>query len=186
MDRYLTLEEMAEELRVTKATVLKLLQKKRLVGIEITPGHYRLLDPAPALRERLLTAPIERFPFLAPREVAEVLGLKFEALRHEIRIGRAKPARIEGGPSFRVFTPKQVRELAAAREKLRGRGKFNYSASIAKWLRGYLAQDADVTAEGIQAMLDQAVKIPEPKRSQTIVEIWGLIGKLDEILKECG
>jgi excisionase family DNA binding protein len=185
VDRYLTLEEAAEELRTTKPTVLKLIKHKRLAAIEITPGHWRVADPAPKLREHLITEPLERFPFLTQHEVCEVLGLKFEALKHDMRIGRTNPQRVDGGPGFKVFTPKQVRLLAVSRERRRGCSKLIYSASIAKWLRGYLDKDAGVTAEAIQGMLDQAVRLPELKRSETIVQVWALINKLDEILKEC-
>lgn len=184
MNRYLTLEECAEELRVQRRTVLSLIKKKRLVAIEITPGHFRVLDPSQRLREYLLDSPIERFPFLAQREVAEVLGIKFESLRHDIRIGRAAPVRIDGGPPAKVFTPHQVRQLAAAREKLRYRGKYKYSKAIAKWLKSYLDKDAGTTAEAIQEMLDQAMRVPEPKRSEIVVKLWALIEEMNRLLRD--
>lgn len=183
MDRYLTAEECAEELRVSKPVILKLLKKGQLAGIEITPGHWRILDPAPKLREKLLSDPLELFPFISRFEVAEVLDMTPNNVKWYVDIKKANPVWVENGPHYRCFTPLEVRKFAAYREKLRGPKKLIYSTQIAKWLRGYLARDADASAEAIQAMLDQAVKLPEPKRSQTVVEIWGLIDKLNEILR---
>jgi hypothetical protein len=185
VNRYLTLAECAEELRITRHTVLKLLKQQRLVGIEITPGHWRIVDPAPKLREKLLADPLELVPFLSRHEAAEVLGMTPNNLRWYVDTGKAHPVRIEG-LHFKVFTAKEVRRIAAMREKLRGPRKQIYSAAIARWLKGYLDRDADVTAEALQAMLDKAVKLPEPKRSEVVVEIWALVERLQEILREDG
>jgi len=184
MNRYLTLEECAEELRVQRRTVLSLIKKKRLVGIEITPGHWRVADPSPALRERLLDSPLERIPFLSMHEVAEVLGITHHALKWDVRTGKAKPVYVEGGPKAKVFTVKELRRLAAIRDKRQRPRKLHYSRSIAKWLKGAINKDADVTAEAIQEMLDQVVKMPEPRKSQIIVELWALVDEVNRLLLE--
>lgn len=174
---------MAEELKVSKPVVLKLLKTGQLTGIEITKGHYRILDPAPKLREKLLADPLELFPFISKFEVAEVLEMTPVNVKWYIDTKQVNPVFVPNGPHFRCFTPLEVRKFAAYREKLRGPKRLVYSSLIAKWLRGYLNQDADTSAEAIQEMLNKAVRLPEPKRSQTVVEIWGLIDKLNEILR---
>lgn len=184
MERYLTLEETAEELRISKDAVKKLLKRQRLVGIEITPGHWRILDPSPRLRQYLTDKPIERFPFLTRHELAEVLAIKPCSVKWHVQEGHVTPVKIEGS-THRVFTVRQVRELIAHREGMLGRWKYNYSAFIVQWLKSFLADDLESNAEAISAMLDSAIKIPEPKRSEVIVKLWALIDEINRLLREC-
>lgn len=184
MERYLTLEETAEELRVTKPVILKLLKQRRLVGIEITPGHWRVADPSLRLRSYLNDTPVERFPFITKQEAAEILGMHPENLKWHIRAGHAKPTEVEGGPHCQVFTVHELRRFAAFRERLRGQKKMLYSPLIIKWAKNYLADDLTDNAEILAELLDEAVKLPEPKKSETIVKLWGLFNEVDRLLKE--
>lgn len=184
MERYLTLEETAEELRISKDAVKKLLKRQRLVGIEITTGHWRILDPSPRLRQYLIDQPVERFPFLTRNELAEVLGIKPCSVKWHVQEGHVTPVKIEGA-THRVFSVSQVRQLIAHREGLLGRWKHNYSTFLVKWLKSFLADDLESNAEAISAMLDSAVRLPEPEKSQKVVEIWALVDRLNALLKEC-
>ena len=184
MDRYLTAEECAEELRVSKPVVLKLLKKGQLTGIEIAPGHFRILDPAPKLRERLLDDPLEHFPFISKFEVAEIMDMNPVTVKWYVDEKITNPVWVKDGPHFRVFTPLEVRKFAAYRERLRGPRRLIYSSAIARWLKAYLEKDANATAESIQTMLDKAARLPEPKRSQIFVQIWALLDELNLLLRE--
>lgn len=182
MERYLTVDECAAELRITPKTVRELVRKKVLAAVQ-TASFYRILDPSPALREQLLESRLERVPFISPHEVAEILDMSFVNVKWHMDTGRIKAGKIEGGPHFKVLSIKELRRFAATRAKRNGPGRLVYSPLIVKWLRGHLAKDANVSAEAIQEMLDKAVKFPEPKKSQVVVEIWALIDRLSEILR---
>jgi hypothetical protein len=185
MDRYLTLEECAEELRVTKPVIKKLLKLNRLVGIEITHGVYRILAPSPRLRESLIDKPLERTPFLTMREAAEILGMTPSNLKWYVETGKAEAVHIEGGPHFKVFTVNEIRRLAATREKRSGPGRLLYSISIYKWLRMHIKDDLEPKTAVIAELLEQTVKLPEPRRSEVIVQLWGLFDRVNELLEEC-
>lgn len=184
MERYLTLEECAEELRTTKPTVLKLLKQRLLTGIQITPGHWRILDPGPKLRTHLLESNLDRTPFLSPHEAAEVLGMTWPNFKWHMDNGKVIAIRLADGPHFKIITPKELRRFAATRERRQGPGKQIYSAAIVKWLKGYLDGEVTPNASILAEMMEKSVRIPEPRRSQVICELWALVDRANELFQE--
>jgi hypothetical protein len=184
VERYLTLVECAEELRTTKPVIIKLIKRKILTAIEITPKHYRILDPGPNLRELFLDPKIERIPFVSMHEAADILGMNFRTLRWYVDIGRLHAARFPHGPEFKVITVKELRRFAADRERRHGPGKKIYSRAIVNWLKKYLAGEVTPNAEVLADMIHRAMRIQEPRRSQVICEFWALIDRANELLEE--
>jgi len=186
MDRYLTLEETCAELRLGRQAVTTLIKQKKLAAIQ-SEGGWRILDPSPKLRASLLENHLDVTPFITLHEAAEILGISHLTIKWYVDTGVAKAELIEGGPHMRVMTIKEIRRLAARREKRKGPGRLLYSTHIYSWLRAHL-NDPDHTgpkAAVLAGLIEEAVRVPEPRRSEIITMLWGLFDEVNKLLEEC-
>jgi hypothetical protein len=183
MERWLTIDEASTELRCTRDAIMGLLASKQLVGVRTADGGYRILDPAAALRRNMLEPAFERFPFLSLKEVSEVTGLSFEAVRWYVRYKRLHAARIPNGPRYKVVAVGELRRFLADYEKRKGPGRKTYSPIIVRWLKKYLAEDLKPNAGVLQELMEKVVVLPEPQRSIARARLWRLFDEVDALLK---
>jgi hypothetical protein len=185
-ERYLSLEECCAELRLGRQAVTTLIKQRKLAGIQ-SKGGWRILDPSPKLRESLLKHDVEAVPFLTLHEAAEILNMGFDNLRWHVNTGSVKAEKVPGGPHMKVMTIKEIRRLAARREKRKGPGRLLYSKVIYSWLRAHI-EDPDQggpKAAVLAGLIEEAVRVPEPRRSEIITLLWGMFDRVNELLEEC-
>lgn len=190
MERWLTLQETALELRISPADVLRLVRDNRVayivVGNSENAPNYRILDPSVSLREKLIEPAIERFPCISTSEVADIMGLDPASVRWHIMKGNLKGHKVGAGATCQVLhTPKDIRRFLARYEGRRGMAKHSYSKVIIRWMRSYFEEQFVPNAEVLQQLIDAAVILPEPERSSKISKLWKLFDEVNDLLKEC-
>jgi hypothetical protein len=184
MPRWITLDELQAELRVGLQTAKSLIERGLVVGLN-TPSGWRILDPSEKLREHLVEPELERFPLLTIKEVAEVLGLAPATVAGHVWNKRLKPH-----PGFnrnganQLFTPKEIRRFLAYREGRKGPGNRSYSRTLVRWLKAYLAENSRSVAQELDAVIAEAVPLPEPERSKYISLLWEQFDRLQDLLKQ--
>src|SRR5271155_2623822 len=184
MPRWLTLVELQSELRVGQKTAKSLIKKGLVVGLN-TPSGWRILDPSEKLREHLVEPELERFPLLTIKEVAEVLGVAPSTIAGHVWNKHLKPH-----PGFnrnganQLFAPKEIRRFLAYREGRKGPGNQSYSRTLVRWLKAYLAENSRSVAQELDAVIAEAVPLPEPERSRFISLLWEEFDRIQDLLKQ--
>lgn len=189
--RWLTMEEICEELRLTPATVWGLVRRHKIVGLtsknRMHSRNWRFLDPSPEYKKALYTQEtilsfshsidLMRFPVIATAELAEIAGIKPSTLRNFIQDGTLKPSRVG---RYAVFTIEQVREFLLSRERREPRDRRVRSEMLIRWALKQLAGNREPTMseeevqrdDELEGALRRIMRQREPARSLHLKEFW--------------
>ena len=185
MERWLSVKEAAAEFRITHKRLLSLIRAGHIGAINIgTPEQpsFRILDPAPEIKRHLIAIPqMEEFPVISSRELAELIGVSQEQIRWLVHQKMLVPT---GKSRSLFFTAKEVRRYLARRERTAGQRKFTYSRILVDWMRDYI-RELKPNGEIMNALINEAVDLPEPERSARITELWNHFDRVNAILKYC-
>jgi excisionase family DNA binding protein len=189
MSRWLTLFDVCAELRLGRSAVLGMLRHRQLVGFRLPRcgrskwGEWRILDPSAALARYVSESQrhIEHVPLLSTQEAAELLSVSPGAIRQLKRRGRLHGTKIG---TATLYAPAEIRRFLFWRERRSRQGKRKmYSAILVAWARGLAKQDEHVSVQVLDSLLRQAVAIPEPAKSQYIVEVWDHFDAINSLLR---
>jgi hypothetical protein len=83
-----------------------------------------------------------------------------------------------------LYTAGEVRRLLFKRERVSRQGARKlYSPILAGWARGLAKQDEQVGVQVLDSLLRAAIPIPEPAKSQYIVEVWAHFDAINSLLR---
>jgi hypothetical protein len=189
LNRWRTLFEVCEELRLGPRPVRRLIRRGQLVGYRLPRsgrnqwGQWRILDPGAKFARYVdeVNRHVEHVPLLSGREVAEVLGVTPNAVRQLKRRRRLRGTKVGMNT---LYTAGEVRRFLFKRERISRQGARKvYSPILATWARGLVKQDEQVGVQVLDSLLRAAVPIPEPARSQYIVEVWDHFDAINSLLR---
>lgn len=191
--RWLTLEEICEELRLPPMSVWNLVHRHKIVGLKGSTHNrsnattWRFLDPSEEYKKALNaqesilrnshTIDLMRFPIIGMAEFAELAGVPQSTLRNYVQTGALKPYRI-GRHS--VFTADQVRAFMLARERKEPRERRARCEDLIRWCRRKLDANPQATMtreevqkdNAIEGQLRKIMRQREPERSRNLAEFW--------------
>jgi len=192
-DRWLTFDEMCEELRVPPEIVRLLIRNHRLVGIGLpdkkpgSPRDWRLLDPIPAYKAALQTqyAVLSRShsvnllekPVLSSAEVAEIAGVSEQIIRNAVYQKKIRPYKIK---HYSLFTVEEVRRYLLARERKQPYDRRARCEAIIRWAfaqldkyPGKILTQADVHRDDqLEGALRRLMRLPKSQRPSAVAEFW--------------
>jgi len=184
MTRWLTTQEMALELGVHRSYLSTLVKRGLLVSLGERP-NTRYLDPAPELIARIHEKHLDYLPLVTSREIAEVCGQKHGTIRQLIWLWKY-PSKARGRANSNLYDRRTVRQIVNHYERIRGRKSRpqGYSPLIVEWLRKWLKEQEE-SPDILQQLIEQAVKIPDPKRVELIAKLWSHFDAVNKLLEEC-
>jgi hypothetical protein len=179
---WLTSREICHELRISELVLTKMRKRRKIqfinIGSDKTPA-YRYKLPAPsALADPV--PQIERQGLFTYQEVAAILGMSQIGVR--VAVSDKRINRVLVGKRGYI-TMLELRRVLAEREKRTGQAKRGVSNILVGWLREYLASEKTPT-QTLQALIDEAVKLPEPERSKYITALWDYFDRVNALLDE--
>lgn len=189
--RWLTLEQIREELRLPPKVIFRLIRQHKLVGVvdgtRLNRHNWRILDPSPEYK-RALTAlesvlkeksviDLMQFPIVGPAEFAEIAGITQSGLRNHVRSGKLRPHKMG---RYSVYTAQQVRDFLLARERSEPTGRRVRSSAILQWCMQKLQANPVATLsreevekdDALEGTLRRIMRQTEPDRSIHLAEFW--------------
>jgi len=166
--------------------VYRLLRQKMLIGYKL-PAQvgWRIIDPTPALRRFLVEPELDRVPLLSSAEVAEIVGVHQRTVQQWMTEGRLVPTRGRTKAQGAGISAAELRRFLADFTGRKGRGKKVYLKPIVDWAKAYLEGDQAKVAKVIDAIIKEAVFLPEPERSETMHRLLLLFDEANQLLRKC-
>jgi hypothetical protein len=189
LSRWLTLFDVCAELRLGARAVLAMVRRGQLVGYRLPRsgrnkgGQWRILDPGAKFARYVEESRrhLEHIPLLSSREVAELLGVSTAAVRQLKRRRQLRGSRVGVAT---LYTAAEVRRFLFKRERGSRQGNRRmYSPILADWARRLARGDEPVDVQVLDSLLREAVPIPEPEKSQYIVEVWEHFDAINSLLR---
>ena len=186
MLRWRSLAEVCCELRLGPKAVLGMLNSGQLKWFRLRSrngrGRLRILDPSPQLVRHVQESQrhLEHVPLLSSREVAEVLGLQPSAIRQIKRRGGVQGRRVG---KTTLYTVDEIRRLFRARTRKSERGRHEYCPILARWLRSILEDDRYLAGDILIELIQQAVRLPAPRKSRYVTELWRHFDAINSLLR---
>jgi MerR HTH family regulatory protein len=184
MNRWLSLQDVGIELRLSERSVRKLLRSGRLVGYQLPrqgrkPGKWRVLDPGEKFARYLHESQfhIEHIPLASSEEFAEILGVRSATIRQWKKRGKIHGRKMGNRT---VYSAIEIRRALFWRN-LDSRGK--YSPILVRWIEGIIKRDFWIGGDILDNLLRQALPLPEPQKSRCTVQLWSLFDRINRILK---
>lgn len=184
MNRWLSLQDVCIELRLSQRCVRKLLRDGQLVGYQLARrgrgrGKWRILDPGEKFSRYLHESQfhVEHIPLASNEEVAEILGVKSSTVRQWKKRGKIRGQNMGNRT---VYSAIEIRRMLFWRS-LHSRGE--YSPILVEWLRGIVERNLWSGGDILDSLLRQALPVPEPQKTRCIVELWDLFDRINRILK---
>lgn len=189
--RFLTMQEICIQLRISPHKARRLLNTKFLAGMKVPGaggkhGQWRIVDPGPKFERWLREEEEHRFhvPLLSLREVADITGLTYNAIRCLVARGKIKSAFREGKRREHRFTVAEVRRLIRERELLVRPGKKTVQLrKLVEWGKSYLEElrkeSAENTQDPVKDQLAEALanilELPQPERTQSLLAFFNKV-----------
>jgi hypothetical protein len=192
-DRWLTFEELCDELRLKPFQVRRLIKNGKVVGIchgknpRRLETDWRYLDPTPKYKRALsllehmtsntLEIDLGEFPVIGSAEFAELCGFSQDRVRGLIHRKVLKPYKVG---KYSLFTPQQLRDFLRRREGSINRYKRPSMATLLDWCMRYaqgdraryITRDQVRRDDELEGEIRQILRLPEPERSRAMRTFW--------------
>lgn len=198
MIRWVRISDLAIELGLAPHVIWRFYKQGKLKGIGDRPSNLRIIDPGPEFADEIHKNNLDRFNFITTRELADVLGISFDAVHKRLQRDKLLPSgcvmpedaphlsNIKRGrrqPTF-FFNRIAVRSYLAQVEQRSGQQKYQYSAIVVRWLKGWLAS-RKTQAEVLDELIRQAADVPEPERTVLVKALWDKFDEIESLLRQC-
>lgn len=188
--RFLTLTELCFKLRISDDCARGLLAEKRLTGMRLRNGEWRIVDPGQRFERYIqeMDEHLVHVPLLSSQEVATILGKHPVYVRALVKQKKLIPATQEGKRRLNRFTVAEVRRFLISRQKIKHhQGCCVKIELLIQWAKQFLeqpnAESVPATVDEIDQMVTQILKLREPDRSRSLQALFLKLDKTDQIVR---